>query len=158
MKPLLFLGSLLFAISSCSKKFTVGTPSSLSNDLSKKGSYLEKDYVVASISEDQSYQLLRNTIIPRVDWPEQSIVNRLALIDHEASKIGLSVEISPSLKSRPMIYPALRVRNISFAAAIQCTVDSTTLRYKIKDSGVLFFYLASEERSSPIQPEENAPF
>lgn len=158
MKPLLFLGSLLFAVSSCTKKSTVGAPASPRNDLSDKGSYLKEDHAVASISEDQSYQLLRDTIIPWVDWPEQSIVDRLALIDQEASKVGLSVEMSPGLKSRPMTYPALRVRNIPFAAAIQCTVDSTILRYRVKDSGVLFFYLASEERSSPIPREANDPF
>jgi hypothetical protein len=51
------------------------------------------------------------------------------------------------------------MRNIPLFTTIQYTVDSTILRFRIKNSGVLFFYLASEEeRSSPIPREPNDPF
>ena len=158
MKPLIFIGSFLFAVSSCAKKSPVGSPTPKSNSVSDNGHLPEDVQTMASVSEHPTSRLLRDTIIPVVDWPEQSIADRLTLIDHEASKIGLSVEMSPGLRSRALTYPALRVRNVPFVVAIQATLDSTILRVRIKDSGVLFFYLASEERSSPIPREANGPF
>jgi hypothetical protein len=113
---------------------------------------------VASMSEGEASRLLRDTIIPIVDWPEQSIVDRLTLIEREASKVGLSTEMSPGLRNRQMTYPALRVRNIPFAVAIKASFDSTILRVRIKDSGVLFFHLASEDRSPPIPRGVDDPF
>jgi hypothetical protein len=142
MKTLLYIGSFAFAVCSCGEKQNT----------------LAGDPAVASISEHQASRLLRDTIIPIVDWPEQSIVDRLSLIEREASKVGLSIEMSPGLRNRPMTYPALRVRNVPLVVAIQATLDSTILRVRIKDSGVLFFYLASEERSSPVPREANDPF
>lgn len=142
MKTLLYSGSLAFAVCSCGEKL----------------SSLAGDPAVASISEHQSSRLLRDTIIPIVDWPEQSIVDRLSLIEREASKVGLSIEVSPGLRNRQMTCPALRVRNVPLVVAIQATLDSTILRVRIKDSGVLYFYLASEERSSPTPREANDPF
>lgn len=157
MKPLLYIGSLFLAVSSCSNESTGEAPASPSSRGNKRD-FLVKDLTTASISEHRAQKLLRDTVIPHVDWPDQSIIDRLSLIDREAFKIGLSVEASPGLRNHPMKCSALRVRNIPFVAAIQATVDSTILRVRTKDSGVLFFYLASEERSSPVPREANDPF
>ena len=113
---------------------------------------------VASMSEHEASRLLRDTTIPIVEWPEQSIVDRLTLIEREASKVGLSIEMSPGLRNRHMSYPALRMRNVPLVVAIQATVDSTILRVRIKDSGVLFFYLTGEDRLPPIPREVDPPF
>jgi hypothetical protein len=150
MNPLVYIGILVFASCSCTKK-------SPGSEVTKRSTFVDEP-AVALMSEDEAYRLLRDTIIPIVDWPEQSIVDRLTLIEREASKVGLSVEMSPNLRSRRMTYPGLRVRNVPLVVVIKANLDSTILRVRIKDSGVLFFYLASEERSSPVPREANAPF
>jgi hypothetical protein len=109
-------------------------------------------------NQDDAQKLLRETVIARVDWPEQPVVDRLALIHQEVSKVGLSVEMSEGIRSRPLKTPALRMRNIPIFTVITYTLDSTILRFRIKDSGVLFFYLAHEETSPPIPREVNGPF
>ncbi len=96
------------------------------------------------LNEDQTYKILCDTVIPLVDWPEQPLVERLALIHQEASKVGLSVKMSEGVRKGTAIYPALAVRNIPLNAAIQYTVDSTKLRFIFKDSGVIYFFLQHE--------------
>ena len=130
MKPLLYIGLLVCAV--CS--FTEELPGCRSDHRSA----IEDEPTAVSMSKDEASRLLCETIIPFVDWPEQSIEDRLALIEQQASKVGLSLEMSPGLRNRQMTYPALCLMNGPFVVAIQAPLDSTILRVRIEDSGVLF--------------------
>lgn len=162
----LFLLCALFHFqSSCNKKSRdpsgprlKDSPTGSATDLSKSDPFSQDPSPTTTQSQDHAQKLLHETVIALVDWPEQPVVDRLALIHEEASKVGLSVEMSEGIRSRPLKTPAARVRNVPIFAVIAYTLDSTILRFRIKDSGVLFFYLASEDLSPPIPPEANGPF
>ena len=96
-------------------------------------------------SQDHTIKLLRSTVIKLVDWPKQPLAERLALIKQEASKVGLSVKISEKLGRANLIYPPLRIRNISLNDAIKYTTDCTKLCVRITDNGVIYFYIYDEK-------------
>jgi len=100
-------------------------------------------------SQDHSIRMLRDTVIPLVDWPKQLLSERLKVIEKEAAKVGVSVQISEALRKQMVtkVYPELRIRKIPLATAIQFTIDSTNLRSEISKSGVLLFLLATEVTS-----------
>ncbi len=110
-------------------------------------------------NKDKTSALLRSTVIEIVDWPEQPLVDRLHLIRQEAATVGISVDVSQGISGNPTgsIRPAMRFRNMPLIESIRFTVDSTTLRIRIEDSGVLYFYLANEEIAPPPR-EANDPF
>jgi hypothetical protein len=109
-------------------------------------------------SDESTRRIMHDVRLPVVDWPEQPLAERLTLIEKELVNHGIAMEISEALRSRmrtgPMKYPELRVRDIPLIDAIQFTCDSTVLSYKVLDSGVMLFRLIDEgsadERGSRV--------
>jgi hypothetical protein len=112
-------------------------------------------------SQDHTIKLLRNTVIKSVDWPEQTLADRLVLIQQEASKVGLTVDTSKNISKLLNKYcPPLKFRNIYLGLAIKYTVDCTILCYRITDKGVIYFFDVHENppESKKLPQEVNDPF
>ncbi len=112
-----------------------------------------------SHSHGDTARILRETIVPIIDWPEQPLAERLSLIEREAANIGIPIKISEALRmrmrDRPMIYPELRIREVPLSTAIQYTCDSTVLWCTVTDSGSLLFRLMEEGSSDDRGHQKN---
>ena len=121
------------------------SPWNIAVNESENDPFSQESTPVTNPSQDHTIKLLRETVFPLVDWPEQPLPERLKLIQQEASKVGLAVKISEDLAVASLIYPSLRIRNTSLALAIKYTADCTKLRYRITDTGDIYFFCTGEK-------------
>lgn len=96
---------------------------------------------------EETNDLLRNTIIPRVDFEDLSVgesAKRLRLLIHEAGiePHELTVICSPSISTTSFKIKELKLRNVPLGIALKYICDSTILRYRVTP-GVVEFSLQS---------------
>jgi hypothetical protein len=113
------------------------------------GSSGRADNAVAKLGKDQVNHVIRETLIPNIEWPRQTIVERVACIQGEASKVGLAVETSEALRAGQLVSAEVRLQNKSLYEAIRHSIDSTVLGFRITESGSLYFYLTTEPAENP---------
>jgi hypothetical protein len=107
---------------------------------------------------DETTELLRNTIVPVVDLPEQSLTDRVVMLNRLIKECGvppdqltISITEDDAAAERPIaniVFPELRVREIPLVAVLQYTADSTRLRFEVSAGNVECFSASSIHRNT----------
>ena len=112
---------------------------------------------------EETTELLRTTIIPRVDFQDQTILEVATAINGFIQEAGipphkLRVVVNPSVSSAGWRIKELRIRNIPLAVLLKYVCGSTILNYRA-EPGVIRFYNMRDDPSSEIPKleESSAP-
>ncbi len=112
---------------------------------------------------EETTELLRNTIIPRVDIQDQTILEVASAVTGFIQEAGI-----PTHKLRVIVNKSddlvkwrikeVRIRNVPIAVLLNYVCDSTRLRYRIEPGIILFTEQPSNSPSSDIlENEESSP-
>ena len=92
---------------------------------------------------EQTEELLRSTIIPLAELPEQSLSDTVAAINRLIVEAGvqpntLQLACDPSNPIAKMKMGRIRMRNVPVAAVLQIVIDHRAVRYRVGEGTVEF--------------------
>jgi hypothetical protein len=144
--------------------FESGDPATDSSRPSRTKSRIRDQQIRPTV--EQTTSLLRDTVIPVMDLPEETLSDRVARLNRliigcgvDPEHLEITIENDDSVLERPianMIYPVLRIRNVPVAVALKYTADNTFLRYKVLAGRVECFSSSSIHRDDHQQPSNEA--
>ena len=146
-----------------SQAFTTKTPASPTRTKSKER-IIHREPTI-----EETTDLLRNTIIPLVDFPpDQTIRERVADINQLILKSGiqpheLKVICHPDLNSSLRFRDKLAVRDIPIAVVLKYTCGRTIVRYRVPEGGIVELVdhsigdPPSDNNSPPAEPPAKRP-
>lgn len=130
-------------------------------------------------TEEETWQLLLNTVIPVVDIPEQSNADRVVELNRLVREQGISeqdlvfvIEKDDLTRERPvskLIFPPIAIREVPLRVVLQNIKDSTVLHFEVTGGKVElwnYHYLPREPdppaegmpEVPPTDPAESDPF
>lgn len=83
---------------------------------------------------EQTEELLRSTIIPLAELPEQSLSDTVAAINRLIAEAG----VQPHALRLACAPSRIRVRNVPVAAVLQIVIDHRAVRYRVREGTVEF--------------------